>query len=569
MKTILKTIPLLLILATSFFSCDEDYIDGMTYVEAGQDASSPTVTINYPLEGTEVTSLESITSIIIKYQVEDDIEISNIVVSLDGNEISNLTEFLDYRSVIVDDLEYDALATGEHVLTVSATDTDENTTTQSVNFEKVPPYTALYAYESLYMPFDGDFYEMISITEATEVGSPGFLGDAKVGINSYVPGTDNYITFPSEGLMSDEFSASFWYKVDASATRAGIITIGDDETDRLQGFRLFREGSSTEQRIKLNVGTGTGESWNDGGVIDVTAGEWVHIAFTISSTESIIYFNGQPVHTSTMSNGIDWTGCSSFTIGSGEDTFTYWSHLSDTSAIDDLRFFSTAISQQEIQEIVNSAYEPMYDGETFYMPFDGNYTELNSSIDATQVGSPTFAGESYNGADAYLGATDSYLTFPIDGLFGAEEFSAVFWYKVNPDPTRAGLLVVGDDADDRKQGFRLFREGDASSQRIKLNVGIGDGESWNDGGLIDATTGDWVQVAVTVSATESKIYFDGVLQNTATFSNAVDWTGCSDMVIGSGGDTFSYWGHASDVSEIDDLRVFNKALSESEIQAML
>jgi hypothetical protein len=35
--------------------------------------------------------------------------------------------------------------------------------------------------------------------------------------------------------------------------------------DRTKGFRLFREGSATSQRIKLNVGTGAGESWNDGG----------------------------------------------------------------------------------------------------------------------------------------------------------------------------------------------------------------------------------------------------------------------------------------------------------------
>ncbi len=64
---------------------------------------------------------------------------------------------------------------------------------------------------------------------------------------------------------------------------------GGDVDDRFQGFRLFREGSPTEQRIKLNVGTGTGESWNDGDVIDVTAGEWVHVAMTISDTQNKIY----------------------------------------------------------------------------------------------------------------------------------------------------------------------------------------------------------------------------------------------------------------------------------------
>ncbi len=90
------------------------------------------------------------------------------------------------------------------------------------------------------------------------------------------------------------------------------MVVGDDADDRNQGFRLFREGSPTEQRIKLNVGTGTGESWNDGGVIDVAAGEWVHVAFTISSTESKIYFNGIEMNSADLSAPIDWTGVGPF-----------------------------------------------------------------------------------------------------------------------------------------------------------------------------------------------------------------------------------------------------------------
>jgi len=169
-----------------------------------------------------------------------------------------------------------------------------------------------------------------------------------------------------------------------------------------------------------------------------------------------------------------------------------------------------------------------------------------------------------------MGAADSYLTFPIDGLFGADAFSATFWYKVDGSPDRSGILVVGNDTpENRNQGFRLFREGSATEQTIKANIGIGDGESWNDGGVIDVTAGEWVHVALTVSATESKIYFNGVLQNTTELSSSIDWTGCTDLTIGAGGETFSYWGHLSDSSGIDELRLFNKALSSSEIAEML
>ena len=547
-----------------------DGIDPITEVDPGPDSGAPVVNIIYPTEGTEITGLESVVPIDIEFKVEDDIEVDVIVVNIDGNQIATYDTFLDYR-IVNQELTFDNITTGEHVLSVSATDLAGNTTTSIVNFSKAPPYEALFAGEVFYMPFDGTYTELLSITDAEEVGSPEFSGDAFVGTNAFKASADSYLTFPTEGMFGSNMSGAFWYKVNATPDRSGILTIGDDADDRNQGFRLFREGSGTEQRIKLNVGTGTADSWNDGGVIDVAAGEWVHVTFTISPTESVIYLNGIPVNTGNLAAAIDWTGCTEISIGAGGETFSYWNHLSDNSSMDELRLFNTTLSQAEVQNMINvtNPYAPLYDGETFYMPFDGAYTELISLAMANEEGPPTFAGEGYAGSNAYMGATDSYLTFPIDGLFGSDAFSAAFWYKVDSTPDRSGILTVGDDADDRNQGFRLFREGSATEQRIKVNVGIGGGESWNDGGVIDVAAGEWVHIALTVSATESKIYFNGVEQLASTFTTSVDWTGCSELVIGSGGPTFSYWNHLSDLSAMDELRLFNKALSLAEIQSML
>jgi len=88
-------------------------------------------------------------------------------------------------------------------------------------------------------------------------------------------------------------------------------------------------------------------------VIDVAAGEWVHIAFTISETESTIYFNGVAMRTSTFAGPIDWTNCTDLVIGSGGPTFSYWNHKSDTSLIDELRFFNKALTADEIATVMN------------------------------------------------------------------------------------------------------------------------------------------------------------------------------------------------------------------------
>lgn len=562
MKHTIKSIVFLLGLLV--VSCNEG-IDPITAVDAGVDETAPQVTITYPTEGVELMPFEEETSIDIAFKVTDDIEVKEVKVLMDGSQIAMFNSFKDYR-IVLEEVTYNGLGNGDHKVTVTATDMEGKTTTQEVNFAKLAPYSAQFDGEVFYMPFNADYMDFISFQEAGEEGNPGFAGGGFLGADAFQGAEDSYLTFPMDNLKSTEFSAAFWYKVNPTPDRAGILVVGDNADDRFQGFRLFREGNADEQRIKLNVGTGAGESWNDGGVIDVTAGEWVHVAVSISQTQSTIYFNGVEMLSSAMTAPIDWTGCEELVIGSGGPTFSYWDHGYDASEMDELRIFNKALTQADVQIMINAAnpYIPQFDGESLYMPFDGDYIDLIGSKAASTVGAPGFSDDSQVGEQAYLGATDSYINYPADGLM-TPEFSGSFWYKVDSTPDRAGIITIGDDAVDRFQGFRLFREGNADEQRIKLNVGTGGGESWNDGGVIDVAAGEWVHVAFTIASDESVIYFNGTEVLSSAMSAPIDWTGCSTFNIGSGGPTFDYWGHLSDNSIIDDLRFFNKALTAEEV----
>ncbi|WP_133642894.1 LamG-like jellyroll fold domain-containing protein [Zeaxanthinibacter enoshimensis] len=563
-----------------WLSCDTG-IDPITKLEPGTDATAPQVTINYPTEGTKIKVLEAKTSVTIDFEVTDDIEVARIVVLMDGQQIASYSEFKDYRRVLVDDLVYDQVTDGSHELTVRATDLDGKETAATVNFEKEPAYTPLFAGEVLYMPFDGDYTDLISIAQAAKVGTPGFAGESVLGTNAFQSATDSYLTFPAEEFKGTEFSAAFWYKVSSSPDRAGILVAGDDADDRNQGFRLFREGGADSQTLKLNVGTGNGESWNDGGVLDVTAGEWVHVAFSIGPDMSTVYFNGQAVRSSAMASPIDWTGVNSITIGSGGETFGYWGHNSDSSPMDELRFFNKALTEAEVQNLISTTnpYTGEFEGEMFYLPFDGDNKELFSATEATAIGNPGNTTESVEGSGAYSGAADSYLTFPADELT-TEEFSASFWYNVNADPDRAGILVMGpedtgnagypDVQNLRTSGFRFFREGSADNQVFKLNVGNGSADSWFDGGAaasLDPATAGWVHMAFTISGSQVTVYFDGEIVSQGDFSG-IDWTGVDLLAIGSGAPRFTEWGHLSDQSSLDELRLFSKALTQEEVQAI-
>lgn len=215
-------------------------------------------------------------------------------------------------------------------------------------------------------------------------------------------------------------------------------------------------------------------------------------------------------------------------------------------------------------------YKPL-DGEKLYVPFENKYL-INqvSGAPAVKVGNTTL-GTPKNGEYSFQGAENSYINYPLAGMYSEAGISFAFWYKVNATPDRAGIITINDNNDDsddnRKQGLRIFREASGAKQRIKLNIGISSGESWNDGGLL-AVDGNWVHVVVTISKTQSKIYFNGVLQNTATYSTPFDFSTSNKITVGSGAPSFAYWNHKSDLSLMDDLKIFNKELSQSEIDAI-
>lgn len=569
-------------------ACDNDgFIDPITNVPPGPDEAAPIVTITYPTEGTEIKVAELVTSIPIDFEVTDDIEIQTVTVSMDGTEIATFNEFKDYRRFLVDDHIYEGLGNGTHTLSVTATDIDGKTTTASANFEKAPPYIPVYTGEIFYMSFDDEvgFKELVSFADPTIVGSPGFAGEGAAGGNAYAGAADSYLTLPTTGLQNSEFSATFWMKVNDSPDRAGILVAGPPDpnlpatpNNRKAGFRFFRENAGGMQRFKLNVGDGTTDYWFDGAAaadVAPNTDEWVNFAFTISSGEAVVYIDGQVVSQGALP-AISWEGVDILSIMSGAPRFTEWGHLSDQSYLDELRIFNKVLTQEELQIIIGDRYEPKYEGEVFYMPFNGNNREIISGTAPTVVGAPGFAGEGVKG-DSYAGAADSYLTFPATGL-QATEFSAAFWLKVNAVPDRAGILVMGPPdpnlpatPNNRTAGFRFFRENAGGMQRFKLNVGNGTADNWFDGGAaadVDPAAGEWAHFAFTISATECVVYINGDVVSQGAFTG-VSWEGVDILSIMSGAPRFTEWGHLSDESYMDELRIFTKALTEAEVEAVM
>jgi hypothetical protein len=322
-------------------------IDPITPVAPGTDESAPAITVNYPLEGTLVRVPDEVATITIKLEATDDIELKKVSLQMDGTEITSYTSFIDYRRAVIA-YSYNNVTNGDHSLTVIATDMSDKTTTQVVNFKKVAAYVPLDG-EVFYMPFDGDYVDLVNFKAATTVGTPGF-GTGKVG-QAYAGATDAYLTFPTAGLLGTEFSVAFWYKMNNTPLRAGILAISPVGDSRSTGLRFARENSGDNQNLFVNLGITSTEVWINPFYVATPSGNWMHIAISISGTTATFYVNGTVVNETPLAAPIDWTGCPSMSIASGAPNFAYWEHFSDLSLYDEMRIFNKAISAEEVDQI--------------------------------------------------------------------------------------------------------------------------------------------------------------------------------------------------------------------------
>jgi len=322
--------------------------DPVSEIAPEADQKPPAVEIVYPKEGTQIQVNKEVTGITFKTTVTDDVELKSILAYMDEKQIGAFNVFKDYRRSL--DTIPHQLSTGRHVFKITATDLSGKVTNSSVNFVKLPPYYAMKD-EVFYMPLNSGVNDKAAIADGIIVGKPSF--DAGKKEQAYFGATNAYISYDlTDNLKKPEMSYSFWYKLNSTPDQAGLLTIGTvDEGDKKHGLRLYREGASAAQTIKLSVGIGAAESVNDGGIIPAGA-EWAHIAVVISKTASIIYINGVEVGRGALASPISWEGCASMSVASGEPN-GHMNHKSDLSGYDELRIFSKAMTEAEVAALKN------------------------------------------------------------------------------------------------------------------------------------------------------------------------------------------------------------------------
>ena len=244
--------------------------------------------------------------------------------------------------------------------------------------------------------------------------------------------------------------------------------------------------------------------------------------------------------------------------------------------IDEVEFFNRALSATEIDAIFDAGSAgkcrtctPPPAGLVSWWPGDNNPFDVADNNDGTlQMGAGFAAGLvgpafSFDGSDDFVKVPDSANLEP-------PSFTVEAWIKTSgiaSDFTNFNRIVVKLNGEGR-QAYSLAVGGSTGggvSGHAELRMQESGGNTDLAVSTTDVNDGIWHHVAGTFDGTNLRIYVDGILENTvAKAFNVPFYSNPGDLFIGSFNGSIQFF-HGV----IDEVEIFNRALSQAEIQAIV
>lgn len=379
-------------------------------------------------------------------------------------------------------------------------------------------------------------------TKTSDLSGQGSIGnvvggvswvDGKRGKALSFDGTSGYFL---TSTISNVRSLAFWVYIDSSQPTAGWNYLLDARNGLGNGW-FANAGIGTDWGTMYVNGTSQTVSWGN-----IPKNQWVHLYLQANSNFS--------------------------------DDINFMSRVTNNEwlkgKLDDLRIYNRALSATEISNLYQSGLVKIKSangsGLVGYWPMnEGAGTKTNDSSGYGNTG--TFNGGTWiNGkrskALSFNGSSD-YIVVPgtINNFLNTSAITVSAWVKANGSSFAqdTGFVTEGFMGDGNVR-FGLIGYMDTGGSSTKVAAGFYNG-SWrvvNQTGSFSFN--QWVHLVGTYDGSIIRLYINGVQDNSTNYVGSLP-LGNEEWRIGRRWDTGTYLN-----GSIDDVRIYNRVLSQSEIQ---
>lgn len=385
----------------------------------------------------------------------------------------------------------------------------------------------------------------------------------------------DYISVPGSPTWAfgkDDFSIELWAKFTrTSATETQTFLASDDGEGNLNKWIFWKHNERLELHINHEA---SGGIWlSPPSKFDPVPGQWYHLAVTRGNSMLHFYVNGVEIRSEPWAGNIP-SSVTPLTIGMAEGG-NYFHGL-----LDDIRIYNRALSPDEIrvaatvlqpdartlgtdgirQNILSNPEEDLKRDLVSWWPTDGNALDSMHNNNGTIHGEIKFADSPSGKAFLFDGG---YVEIPDSpSLRFSGPFSLALWMKISAYKNYLAAIITKGD-----HSWRLQR--DFLGHSVLFSITGVNHSTFNGHPPIDLPAtgvvddGKWHHVAAVYDGTHEAIYIDGNLDVACPCSGFPSVDG-SSVEIGSSSDaptrTFN--------GELNDLRIYNRALSSSEIKIL-
>lgn len=286
----------------------------------------------------------------------------------------------------------------------------------------------------------------------------------------------------------------------------------------------------------------------------VSLTNWVHIAATYDGSNIVLYVNGAQQGYGTLPGGYA-PARQALTIaapnGAAGNYFT--------GKASDIRLYNRPLSSIEIQRLAQT----FNIGLRAYYPFEGDATDASGNTNnGTLIGPVTFV-RGVHGRAAHLNGNCSIQCGSSVGNFGQSDFTMVAWVR-----TTTGGGLIGKRLGCGPGSFfdvRLNRP--EYRNQVLFEVSGSETLAPFVTAPIDLLGGSWHQIVLERHASTLKCFVDAI-ESAETNTATIDYVqNDGPLQIGISGCT-GIDGTPAFVGDIDDLRIYDRALSDAEIQQL-
>ncbi len=205
-------------------------------------------------------------------------------------------------------------------------------------------------------------------------------------------------------------------------------------------------------------------------------------------------------------------------------------------------------------------------GLVAYYPFNGNANdESGNGNDGTVVGATLTTDRFGNPDSAYsFDGGDDYIRVPDDNSLDLSDgLTIIAWIK--SDDTSGGRVIISKWNDTTGDHSYIFKDWDSSD---RLSIELRDNNEGVFASLRSATpitTSEWILVATTFDSNTVKLYLDCAEDASSTATGIIK-NSATDLLVGAVFTSGGIYQHFDGV--IDDVRIYNRALTTEEILAL-